>query len=103
MFNSIRKKLIFNFVLMAAVIILICNSFAAYQMIAGIENQMKYDGITLANNIKMNIENAGINNTEEKQAIIDKTYKDAGGELFYIGLVSKERVLIAGTSKDAIG
>lgn len=103
MFNSIRKKLIFNFVLMAAVIILISNSFATYQMILGIQNQMKYDGITLANNIKTSIEDAGIDNVEERQEIIDQTYKDAGGDLYYIGVVSKERVLIAGTSKDAIG
>ncbi len=103
MFNSIRKKLIFNFVLMAGIIILICNSFSIYQIVLGIQNQMKYDGITLANNISVSIQNAGINNIEERQAIIDQTYQDAKGNLYYIGVVSKDRVLIAGTSKDAIG
>jgi methyl-accepting chemotaxis protein len=49
MFTSIRKRLTFNFVLMAAIIIIVCTTFFTYQMINGIESQMKADGITLAN------------------------------------------------------
>lgn len=103
MFNSIRKRLIFNFVLIAAIIILSCTSFFTYQMIKGIENQMKADGITLANNIRANIEKAGIKNIDKIQDIIDGIYEHAHGELWYVGVVSKDKTLVAGTSKDSIG
>ncbi|WP_243145842.1 hypothetical protein [Clostridium chromiireducens] len=103
MFNSIRKRLIFNFVLIAAIIILICISFFSYQMISGIQNQMKADGVTLVNNIRANIENVGIKNTDKIQDIIDQTYKYADGELCYIGVISRDKTLVAGTSKESIG
>lgn len=67
MFNSIRKRLIFNFVLIAAIITLICITFFSYQMVNGIQNQMKADGIILVNNIKANIESVGVTNTDKIQ------------------------------------
>ncbi|EHI97363.1 methyl-accepting chemotaxis sensory transducer [Clostridium sp. DL-VIII] len=103
MFNSIRKRLVFNFVLIAAIIILICTSFFTYQMINGIQNQMKADGITLVNNIRANIEKVGIKNIDKIQDIIDATYEYADGGLWYIGITGKDKTLIAGTSKDSIG
>lgn len=103
MFNSIRKRLIFNFVLIAAIIILSCTSFFTYQMINGIESQMESDGITLSNNIRANIEKAGIKNIDKIQDIIDGIYEQADGKLWYIGVVSKDKTLVAGTSKDSIG
>ncbi|EKQ51828.1 MULTISPECIES: HAMP domain-containing methyl-accepting chemotaxis protein [unclassified Clostridium] len=103
MFNSIRKRLIFNFVLIAAIIILICISFFSYQMVSGIQNQMKADGMTLVNNIRVNIENAGVRNTDKIQGIIDQTYKYSDGELCYIGVISRDKTLLAGTSKESIG
>ena len=103
MFNSIRKRLIFNFVLMAGIIIFICTSFFTYEMISGIQNQMKVDGITLAKNIEANIEKVGIKNIDKIQDIIDGTYDRADGQLWYVGIVSKDKILIAGTSKDSIG
>ncbi|MFT8350244.1 methyl-accepting chemotaxis protein [Clostridium saccharoperbutylacetonicum] len=103
MLNSIRKRLIFSFVLMAAIIIFICTSFFTYEMISGIENQMKADGITLANNIGANIEKAGIKNIDKIQDIIDGIYERADGRLWYVGVVSRDKILVAGTSKDSIG
>lgn len=103
MFNSIRKRLIFNFVLIATIIILICTSFLTYQMINGIQNQMKADGITLANNIRANIEKTGIKNIDKIQDIIDSIYNHAYGKLRYVNLISKDKILVAGTSKDSIG
>jgi methyl-accepting chemotaxis protein len=103
MFNSIRKRLIFNFTLMALVIILVSTSFTTYQMITGIQNQMKYDGITLANNIKTDIENIGIANIDKIQSLISEAHEHSEGNLYYIGVVSQDKVLVAGTSKDAIG
>lgn len=103
MFNSIRKRLVFNFVLIAAIIILICTSFFTYQMINGIQNQMKADGITLVNNVRANIEKVGIKNIDKIQDIIDATYEYADGGLWYIGITGKDKTLIAGTSKDSIG
>ncbi len=103
MFNSIRKRLIFNFVLIAAITILICTSFFTYQMINEIQNQMKSDGIILANDIKANIEKAGIENTDEIQAIIDGIYEHTGGGLCYIDLLSRDETLVAGTEKNFIG
>jgi methyl-accepting chemotaxis protein len=88
---------------MAAIIILICTSFFIYEMINGIQNQMKADGITLANNVRANIENSGIKEVAKIQDIIDATYKYADGELLYIGVVTKDKTLVAGTSKDSIG
>ena len=102
MFSSIRKRLIFNFVLIAAIIILICTSFLTYQMINGIQNQMKADGITLANNIRANIEKTGIKNIDKIQDIVDGIYDYSDGQLCYIDVVSKDRTLVAGTSKDFI-
>jgi methyl-accepting chemotaxis protein len=103
MFTSIRKRLTFNFVLIAAIVILICTLFFTYQMVNGIQNQMKADGITLANNVRANIENAGIKNIDRIQDIIDATYKYANGELWYIGVISRDKTLVAGTSKESIG
>jgi methyl-accepting chemotaxis protein len=103
MFNSIRKRLIFNFVLISAIITIICTSFFTYKMINGIQNQMKYDGITLANNIRASIDNAGIKDIDAIQSIIDSTYKYADGQLCYIGIISTDKTLVAGTSKDSIG
>lgn len=103
MFNSIRKRLIFNFVLIAAIIILICTSFFTYEMIDGIQNQMKVDGIILANNIRANIEKEGIKNTDKIQDVIDGIYENADGELCYVGIVSQDKSIVAGTSKDSIG
>lgn len=103
MFNSIRKRLVFNFVLIAAIIILICTSFFTYQMINGIQNQMKADGITLVNNVRASIEKAGIKNIDKIQDIIDATYEYADGGLWYIGITGKDKTLIAGTSKESIG
>lgn len=103
MLNSIRKRLIFSFVLMSAIIIFICTSFFTYEMISGIENQMKADGITLANNIGANIEKAGIKNIDKIQDIIDGIYERADGQLWYVGVVSRDKILVAGTSKDSIG
>lgn len=103
MFNSIRKRLVFNFVLISAIIILICTSFFTYQMINGIQNQMKADGITLVNNVRANIEKAGIKNTDKIQDIINATYEYADGGLWYIGITAKDKTLIAGTTKDSIG
>ncbi|GCD10156.1 HAMP domain-containing protein [Clostridium tagluense] len=103
MFNSIRKRLTFNFALMAAVIILVSTSFSTYQMITGIQNQMKYDGITLSNNIKTDIENIGIGNVDKIQSLVSEAYKHSEGNLYYIGVVSPDKILVAGTSKDAIG
>jgi methyl-accepting chemotaxis protein len=103
MFNSIRKRLIFNFALMALVIILVSTSFTTYQMITGIQNQMKYDGITLANNIKTDIENIGIDNIDKIQSLISEAHEHSEGNLYYIGVVSQDKVLVAGTSKDSIG
>ncbi len=103
MFNSIRKRLIFNFVLIAAIIILICTSFFTYEMIEGIQNQMKVDGIILANNIRANIEKEGIKNTDKIQDVIDGIYENADGELCYVGIVSQDKSIVAGTSKDSIG
>ncbi|HIG0358548.1 TPA: methyl-accepting chemotaxis protein [Clostridium sporogenes] len=103
MFSSIRKRLIFNFVLIATIIILTCTSFLTYQMINGIQNQMKADGITLANNIRVNIEKTGIKNIDKIQDIVDGIYDHAYGELCYVDVVSKDKTLVAGTSKDSIG
>ncbi|MCB2290157.1 methyl-accepting chemotaxis protein [Clostridium sp. CS001] len=103
MFNSIRKRLILNFALMAVVIILVSTSFATYQMITGIQNQMKYDGITLANNIKTDIENIGISNIDKIQSLVSEAYQHSEGNLYYIGVVSLDKILVAGTTKDAIG
>ncbi|NRT74927.1 methyl-accepting chemotaxis protein [Clostridium beijerinckii] len=103
MFNSIRKRLIFNFVLIAAIITLICITFFSYQMVNGIQNQMKADGIILVNNIKANIESIGVTNTDKIQGIIDQTYKYSDGELCYIGVISSDKTLVAGTSKESIG
>ncbi len=103
MFNSIRKRLVFNFVLIAAIITLICTSFFTYQMINGIQNQMKADGITLVNNVRASIEKAGIKNIDKIQDIIDATYEYADGGLWYIGITGKDKTLIAGTSKESIG
>lgn len=103
MLNSIRKRLIFSFVLMSAIIIFICTSFFTYEMISGIENQMKADGITLANNIGANIEKEGIKNVDKIQDIIDGIYERADGQLWYVGVVSRDKILVAGTSKDSIG
>ena len=103
MFTSIRKRLTLNFVLIATIVIVICTSFFTYKMINGIQNQMKADGITLANNIRANIENAGIKNIDKMQNIIDTTYKYSDGQLWYIGVISKDKTLVAGTSKESIG
>lgn len=103
MFTSIKKRLTINFVLTAAIVILICTSFFTYQMINGIQNQMKYDGITLANNVRANIENAGIKDVDKMQDIIDATYKYANGELWYIGVISRDKTLVVGTSKSSAG
>lgn len=103
MLNSIRKRLIFNFVLIAGIIIFICTSFFTYEMINGIQNQMRADGITLAKNIEANIEKTGIKNIDKIQDIIDGIYERAEGQLWYVGIVSKDKILIAGTSKDSIG
>ncbi|AVK49362.1 chemotaxis protein [Clostridium sp. MF28] len=103
MLNSIRKRLIFNFILTATIIILICTSFFTYQMINGIQNQMEADGIILANNIKVNIEKAGIKNIDKIQEIIDVIYDNSEGGLWYIGLLSRDKILVAGTEKDFIG
>ena len=94
MFNSIRKRLIFNFVLIAAIIILICTSFFTYEMIDGIQNQMKVDGIILANNIRANIEKEGIKNTDKIQDVIDGIYENADGELCYVGIVSQDKSIV---------
>jgi len=103
MFKSIRKNLIFNFVVMAAIILIINTTFSTYQMITGLQNQMKYDGSNLANIIRINIENAGIDNISKVQAIVDETYDHSEGNLFYIGVTLPDKTLIAGTSKDSIG
>lgn len=103
MFKSIRKKIIFNFVVMAAIILIIDTTFSTYQMITGLQNQMKYDGSNLANIIKINIESAGTDNISKIQSIVDETYDHSEGNLFYIGVVSPDRTLVAGTSKDSIG
>jgi len=103
MFKSIRKNLIFNFVVMAIVILILNTTFLAYQMIAGLQNQMKYDGGNLANIIKISIENAGTDNISKIQSIVDNTYDHSDGNLFYIGVLSPGRTLLAGTSKDSIG
>lgn len=103
MFKSIRKNLIFNFVVMAAIILIINTIFSTYQMVTGLQNQMKYDGSNLANIIKINMENAGIGDINKIQAIVDETYDHSEGNLFYIGVVSPDRTLVAGTSKDSIG
>lgn len=102
MFTSIKKRLTFNFVLTAAIVILICTSFFTYQMINGIQNQMKDDGITLANNVRANIESSGIEDVDKIQDIIDATYKYASGELWYISVISRDKTLVAGTSKNSI-
>ncbi|APC41377.1 methyl-accepting chemotaxis protein [Clostridium estertheticum] len=103
MFSSIRKRLIFNFVLIAAIIILTCTSFLTHQMINGIQNQMKADGITLANNIRASIEKTGIKNIDKIQDILDGIYDYSDGQLCYIDVVSKDKTLVAGTSKNSIG
>jgi methyl-accepting chemotaxis protein len=103
MFNSIRKRLIFNFVLIAAIIILFCTAFFSYEMINGIQNQMKTDGITLAKNIRANIEKEGIENTDKIQDIAEDIYGHADGELLYVSVVSKDKTMIAGTIKELIG
>jgi len=103
MFKSIRKNLIFNFVVMSAIILITNTTFSTYQMIAGLQNQMKYDGGNLANIIKISIENAGIDNISKVQAIVDETYDHSEGNLFYIGVTLPDKTLIAGTSKDSIG
>lgn len=103
MFKSIRKRLIFNFVVLSAFIIILTTAFSTYQIIKGLENQMKYDGITLANTIKNDIQNIESGNLELIQGMIDETYKDAEGNLYYIGVISPDKTLIAGTSKEAIG
>jgi methyl-accepting chemotaxis protein len=102
-FNSIRKRLIFNFVLIAAIIILFCTAFFSYEMINGIQNQMKTDGITLAKNIRANIEKEGIENTDKIQDIAEDIYGHADGELLYVSVVSKDKTMIAGTIKELIG
>lgn len=103
MFSSIRKKIIFNFVLIAAIIILICTSLLTYQMINGIQNQMKADGVTLANNIRANIEKTGTKNIDKIQDIVDGIYDYSDRGLCYVDVVSKDKTLVAGTSKDSIG
>lgn len=103
MFSSIRKRLIFNFVIIAAVIIIACTSFFTYEMLRGIEGQMKADGITLVNNIKANIEGADVNDINRMQQIIDETYKYADGQLYYAGAITKDKTIVAGTAKDSIG
>jgi len=103
MFTSIRKRLTFNIVLISAIVIFICTVFFTYQMVNGIQNQMKADGITLANNVRANIENVGIKNVDKIQDIVDTTYKYANGELWYIGVISRDKTLVAGTSKESIG
>lgn len=103
MFKSIRKNLIFNFVVMATIILIINTTFSSYQIITGLQNQMKYDGSNLANIIKTSIENAGIDNIGKIQSIVDETYDQSEGNLFYIGVTLPNRTLIAGTSKDSIG
>jgi len=93
MFKSIRKNLIFNFVVMAAIILIINTTFSTYQMITGLQNQMKYDGSNLANIIRINIENAGIDNISKVQAIVDETYEHSEGNLFYIGVTLPDKTL----------
>lgn len=102
-FNSIRKRLIFNFTLIAAIILVICTIFFTFEMRKGIENQMKADGITLVNNIKANIESLDNIDIKGMQEVIDASDKQASGELYYIGVISKDRKIIAGTLKDSIG
>lgn len=72
-FNSIRKRLIFNFTLIAAIILVICTIFFTFEMRKGIENQMKADGITLVNNIKANIESLDNIDIKSMQEVIDAT------------------------------
>ncbi|MBX4263756.1 methyl-accepting chemotaxis protein [Clostridium estertheticum] len=103
MFKSIRKNLIFNFVVMATIILIINTTFLTYQIVTGLQNQMKYDGSNLANIIKTSIENAGIDNIGKIQSIVDETYDQSEGNLLYIGVASPDRTLVAGTSKDSIG
>ena len=103
MFKSIRKKLILNFVVMATISLIINTIFLTYQMAIGLQNQMKYDGSNLANIIKASIEEVGTDNISRIQYIVDTTYDNSDGNLFYIGVFSPDKTLLAGTSKDSIG
>jgi methyl-accepting chemotaxis protein len=103
MFKSIRKSLIFNFIVVAAIILIMSTAFSTYQIVTGLQNQMKYDGKNLANIIRVDIENTGIDNMSKIQYIVDETYEHSEGNLFYIGVTTPDRTLVAGTSKDSIG
>jgi Methyl-accepting chemotaxis protein len=90
-------------VVIAAIILIINTAFSTYQIITGLQNQMKYDGSNLVNIIRINIENAGTDNISKIQSIVDETYEHSEGNLFYIGVVVPDKTLVAGTSKDSIG